>query len=151
MEVADDIQPELKPAAAVRLAAVQALFQIEQSGDDVGKIAMQFIAHRLPENADADLFESLVKGTAAAMPVLDQQIGEALKSGWTVQRLDPTLRAILRCGLFELSHRTHEPARLLLDHYVDLAGSFFPDKETAFANAVLDRLARDIRPGQLNA
>lgn len=151
MSLADEFDPPLKPQTAARLAAVQALFQIEASHSPAAGIVQQFIAHRLPDSADTDLFEQLVTGSAAALDSLDAQISTALKAGWSVERLDPTLRAILRCGVYELVQRTREPARLLLDSYVDLAAAFFSQKETAFANAVLDRLARDIRPGQLDA
>lgn len=149
METGDDILPVLKPRPEARMAAVQALYQIEQGGSPVDWVMRQFFEHRLSETADTELFESLVTGTVEAIALLDQQIAPALSDKWKLDRIDATLRAILRCGVFEMTHAADTPARVLLDAYVDLAAAFFDDKEVAFINAVLDRLTRDIRPGSL--
>lgn len=149
MEMSEDILPVLKPRPEARMAAVQALYQIEQGGSTADRVMRQFLDHRLSETADIELFESLVSGTVKATAQLDQQIAPALSDKWRLDRIDATLRAILRCGVFEMSHATETPARVLLDAYVDLAAAFFDYKEVAFINAVLDRLTRDIRPGSL--
>ena len=131
------------------MAAVQALYQIEQWGSLVDRVMRQFFEYRLSETADTELFESLVTGTVEAIALLDQQIAPALSDKWKLDRIDATLRAILRCGVFEMTHAADTPARVLLDAYVDLAAAFFDDKEVAFINAVLDRLTRELRPGSL--
>lgn len=150
MDVVDEFDPQLKPKPEARLAAVQALFQIEQGGGSVDWVKRQFIDHRLSETADIELFEKLLGGTHSAIHLLDPQIAPAMSDKWKLERIDATLRAILRCGVFELIHAPETPAPVLLDAYVDLTTAFFDDKETAFINAVLDRLARDIRPGSLD-
>lgn len=149
MEMSEDILPALKPRPEARMAAVQALYQIEQGGSTADRVMRQFLDHRLSDTADIELFESLVSGTVKATAQLDQQIAPALSDKWRLDRIDATLRAILRCGVFEMTHAGETPARVLLDAYVDLAAAFFDDKEVAFINAVLDRLTRDIRPGSL--
>ncbi len=149
MEMSEDILPALKPRPEARMGAVQALYQIEQGGSAADRVLRQFIEHRLSDTADLDLFETLVTGTFNATAQLDQQIAPVLSEKWKLDRIDATLRAILRCGVYELTHAADTPARVLLDAYVDLAASFFDDKEVAFINAVLDRLTREIRPGSL--
>ncbi|MEE2525020.1 transcription antitermination factor NusB [Hyphobacterium sp. HN65] len=151
MEPAEDIMPEMKPKPAARLAAVQAVFQAEQDDAGIDRIVAQFLEHRMQPTADKRLFENIVRGVVGTVPVIDQQIRPALSDKWTVQRLDPTLRAILRCGVYELTAHSDLAIGTILQNYVDLAGAFFSDKETAFANAVLDRIARDLRPQEGNA
>jgi N utilization substance protein B len=150
MDVVDQVAPQLKPKPEARLAAVQALFQVEQGGGSVDWVKSQFIDHRLSETADVELFEKLLTGTYRAIDTLDPQIAPALSEKWKLERIDATLRAILRCGVYELANAPETPAPVLLDAYVDLTAAFFDDKETAFINAVLDRLTRDIRPGSLD-
>lgn len=150
MEVVDDFERQLKPKPEARLATVQALFQVEQGGGSVDWVKRQFIDYRLSETADVELFEKLLTGTHGAISLVDPQIALALSDKWKLERIDATLRAILRCGVFELINAPETPAPVLLDAYVDLTAAFFDDKETAFINAVLDRLAREIRPGSLD-
>jgi len=150
MDVVDEISPQMKPKPEARLATVQALFQVEQGGGSVDWVKSQFIDHRLSDTADVELFEKLLTGTVQSISTLDPQIAPALSDTWKLERIDATLRAILRCGVFELTNAPEIPAPVLLDAYVDLTAAFFDDKETAFVNAVLDRLARDIRPGNLD-
>lgn len=146
MDLDEQALSTLKPKPAARLAAVQALFQSEQDVASIETIIGQFVDHRLPESADTGLFEQVANGVAASLPLIDQQIAGALNEKWTVDRLDPTLRAILRCGIFELMQNRDYPAGAILQAYVDVAGAFFGDRETSFANGVLDRLARELRP-----
>ena len=149
MEISEETLPAMKPKAEARLSAVQALFQIDQGGGSVERVLGQFAEHRLSETADAELFEKLVRGTIGFTVLLDQKIAPALTAKWKLERIDATLRAILRCGVFEMIDATETPAPVLLEAYVDIAAAFFDDKDVAFVNAVLDRLTRDIRPGSL--
>lgn len=146
MEVDDQVVAALKPKPAARLAAVQALFQSEQDDSGFDRIISQFLDHRLTETADVGLFERVARGTADALPLIDQQISAKLHEKWTIERLDPTLRSILRCGTFELMQNRDYPAGAILRAYVDLAAAFFGERETAFANGVLDKLAKTLRP-----
>jgi N utilization substance protein B len=146
MEVEDQVLASMKPKPAARLAAVQAMFQSEQDDTSFDRIVGQFLDHRLSDNADAGLFERVARGAHGATPLIDQQIAGKLNEKWTIDRLDPTLRAILRCGTFELMQNRDYPAGAILQAYVDLAASFFGERETAFANGVLDKLAKTLRP-----
>ena len=150
MEVSDDVFPVLKPKPEARMAAVQALYQIDQGGGSVARVMGQFADHRLSDTADTELFEKLVVGTFGSISTLDEKIAPALSAKWKLDRIDATLRAILRCGVFEMINAVETPAPVLLDAYVDLTAAFFDDKDVAFINAVLDRLTRDIRPGSLS-
>ncbi|WP_394694555.1 transcription antitermination factor NusB [Hyphobacterium sp.] len=149
MDISEETLPAMKPKVEARLSAVQALFQIDQGGGSVERVLGQFAEHRLSETADAELFEKLVRGTIGSTALLDQKIAPALTAKWKLERIDATLRAILRCGVFEMIDATETPAPVLLEAYVDIAAAFFDDKDVAFVNAVLDRLTRDIRPGSL--
>ena len=149
MDRPEESLPAMKPKSEARMAAVQALFQIEQGGMSIERVHGQFVEHRLSETADTELFENLVRGTTASAVLLDQKIAPALTTKWKLERIDATLRAILRCGVFEMINAAETPAAVLLEAYVDLAAAFFDDKDVAFVNAVLDRLTRDIRPGSL--
>lgn len=142
--------------SAARLAAVQALYQIEQSGSGVHHVLQEFITYRLGKISDADFsfpadqsyFAELLEGTALHQDALDQHIISVLSAGWTLDRLESVVRSILRVGAYELQHMNHIPTPILLNEYVDITHAFFKDKEPAFVNAVLQRLASRFRPGE---
>jgi N utilization substance protein B len=144
---------------AARLAAVQALYQMEVSGQGAGAVAREFRAHRFGEDgepgefiaADEEFFEDLLKGVVEAQERVDQAAATRLKEGWRLSRLDATLRAILRAGGYELLERPDVPAKVVIDEYVDIAKAFFEAKEAGFVNATLDALARSARPDELGA
>ena len=148
-----------------RLAAVQALYQMDIGGADIGDVLAQFGAspsghtfydpetyelYYLPEasgengfEADADFFESIVRGVVEKQAELDPAIDKALASGWRLPRLDATLRATLRAGTFEIYGRTDVPPKTVINEYVTVAKAFFDGDEPKVVNAVLDRLARE--------
>lgn len=142
--------------SASRLAAVQALYQMDIGGADIGDVIAEFRAARLGvsydeegrahagEEADADFFEAIVRGVVARQGDLDPAINAALAKGWTLPRLDATLRALLRAGAFEIYGRSDVPPRTVIDEYVTVARAFFDGDESKVANAVLDRLAREL-------
>lgn len=137
-----------------RLGAVQALFQIEFTGAADEAVLSEFLDYRLAELAEAagaaaidrDFFASLVNGIAARREELDGLIGPLLVKGWKLERLDSVLRAILRAAAFELAARSDVPTRVVINEYVEIAHAFFADREAGFVNAVLDPLARRLRP-----
>jgi N utilization substance protein B len=141
---------------AARLAAVQALYQMELSGTTLPDIIAEFEAHRLGQeidgeqyrDADAAFFREIVSGVVGDQRALDPMIDEALTSGWPLARVDATLRAILRCGAFELAHRSDVPGRVVITEYVDVARAFYEGEVPAMVNAVLDALARKSRPAE---
>jgi N utilization substance protein B len=145
------------PRSTARLAAVQALYQMEISGGDVEQVITEFAGHRLDEAVDGvdlvkpdrALFAELVRGAARNRRDLDDMIAAVLVEDWTVERLETLLACILRAGAHELADRPDVPARVVISEYVDLADAFYGDKETGLINGVLDRLARELRPDEL--
>lgn len=142
--------------AAARLAAVQALYQLELGDGSADAVIREFGQHRLGQEidgadygeADQALFADLVRNVTADRAELDRVIGEALSAEWSVDRLEAVLRAILRAGAYELSSRRDVPPRVILNEYVDIADAFFSGKEIGLVNGVLDRLARTLRPDE---
>jgi transcription antitermination protein NusB len=145
------------PRSTARLAAVQALYQMEISGGDVEQVITEFAGHRLDEAVDGvnlvkpdrALFADLVRGATRSRRDLDDMIAAVLVEDWTVERLETLLACILRAGAHELADRPDVPARVVISEYVDLADAFYGDKETGLINGVLDRLARELRPDEL--
>ena len=140
---------------AARLAAVQALYQIELTSDPADAVARKFLEHRLGRErddeieADQSLFADIVQGVASRRRELDALIASVLVEGWTVERLELVLKLILRAGAYELQARPDVPARVCITEYVDLAHAFFDGKEPGLTNGVLDRLARMLRPDEM--
>jgi len=143
--------------STARLAAVQALYQIALSGGEPEQVIAEFTAHRLGEGidgvklirADAGLFADIVRGVMRSMGDLDDMIAAVLVEDWTIERLESLLACILRAGAHELADRPDVPARVVISEYVDLADAFYGEKETGLVNGVLDRLARELRPREL--
>ncbi|MEM8799813.1 MAG: transcription antitermination factor NusB [Pseudomonadota bacterium] len=152
-QTADLSEKSADPRSAARLAAVQALFQLSKSPTPVDRVIDEFCTHRLGEaiddrsivNADQALFRSVVEGAAKESRTLDQRIAKALAKGWRIDRIDPTLLAILRAGAYEISG-TETPRAVIIDEYLDIAAAFFDDGERKFVNAVLDKLADENNP-----
>lgn len=140
---------------AARLAAVQALYQMELTGRDSTSVAEEFVAHRfgreeavVPGDPDEDFFAAILNGVPAHQAEIDAAIADCLAEGWRLTRVDSILRAILRAGAFELIARPDVPAKVVIDQYVELAHAFFSGEEASFANAALDRLARKKRSAE---
>jgi len=139
---------------AARLAAVQALYQMDVSGSGVLETAAEYEAFRLGKEidgqvyreADAQWFRAILAGVVAEQKVVDPIIRQALTDDWPLSRLDSTLRAILRAGVYELKQRADVPVAVIVSEYVDIAKAFYGDEdEHKLVNAVLDRVARRLR------
>lgn len=150
---------EIKAAnqrGAARLAAVQALYQMDIGGAGVLEIVAEYETHRLGQEldgeqyrqADAAWFRAVVSGVVDNQRALDPVIRASLTEDWPLSRLDATLRAILRAGAWELSSKKDVPVAVIVNEYVDVARAFFDGEEPKIVNAVLDRLARRYRPDQ---
>lgn len=100
-------------------------------------------------DGDAALFAELVRGTNGKLDDVDRMVSSCLDEAWPVERMEVLLRAILRCGAFEMFSRTSVPARVVISEYVRVTDAFFEGKEPALVNAVLDKLARVLRPEEL--
>ena len=141
---------------AARLSAVQALYQMEISSRGAKSVIKEFRDHRFGARdegeefveADEGFFESLVAGVVDKQAVVDPAIDKLLADGWRMDRLDATVRAILRAAGYELFHRNDVPARVVIDEYVDVANAFFEGSEPKFINAALDRCAREARASE---
>lgn len=140
-----------QPRRAARLAAVQALYQIEMTGRAPDEVIEEFEAHRLdaaaggPARVDHELFADIVRGTEAARAALEPLVREALAEGWSLERLGATLRALLCAGAWELRDRADIPPRATISEYVAIARGFVGADETGFVNGVLDSLAHTLR------
>ena len=141
---------------AARLAAVQALYQIDLAGTGVDAIFAEFEGHWLGGEvegaqyrpAEATFFRDIVGGVVREQSRIDPLIDAALTRGWPLKRIEAVLRAVLRAGAYELEHRLDVPARVVVTEYVDIAGAFVDAEETGMVNAVLDQLARQLRPAE---
>lgn len=138
---------------AARLAAVQALYQMELSGTGVLEIVSEFENFRLGQEidgeqylkADPSWFRSIVSGVVRDQRALDPIIADSLTEGWPLSRLDATIRAILRAGVYELLERKDVPTAVIVTEYVEIAHAFFDEDEPKLVNAVLDSVARKLR------
>ena len=139
--------------AAARLAAVQALYQLEMEGTPIPQLLHEFHHHRLGatiedvEYADADavFLDDIVKGVDARREEIDRLIAGKLSEGWSLERLDKPMRQILRAGTYELLARADIPTGAVISEYLDVADAFYDKREKGFANGLLDALAKDIR------
>jgi N utilization substance protein B len=142
---------------AARLAAVQALYQADVTGVPAQAVLDEFLRHRFDRNtegealgeADRTLFADLVRGTWSRRADIDHMLSAALVAAWPLDRLDSTLRAILRAGSYELLAHGEVPAVVVINEYVELAHAFFGGKEPGLVNGVLDRLARRLREHEM--
>jgi N utilization substance protein B len=153
-------RPSGRKRSAARLAAVQALYQVEMSGalptlGEIDRVVRDFLRHRVGHNGedefaelDERLFGEIVKGTILRLSDLDGMLRSTLAEEWPLDRLEAILRAILRAGTFEMLERRDVPALVVISEYIDVAHAFFGGKEPALVNGVLDRLAHVLRPDE---
>jgi transcription antitermination protein NusB len=156
-------KPAAKPAekkankrGAARLAAVQALYQMDIGGAGINDIFAEFESHWLGNEVEGDqylpaeeaFFRDVVAGVLRDQNKLDPLIDDALSKGWPLARIEAILRAVMRAGSYELEHRMDIPARVIISEYVDVAHAFVEGDETGMVNAVLDQIARQFRPDE---
>ena len=148
-----------KPAerSAARLAAVQALYQMDVSAKSVIDIFAEFETFWIGREvegiefqpSDLSFFRDIVSGVVENQRPIDQRVDAALAAGWPLKRVEAVLRAILRAGTFELMYRKDVPARVVITEYVDVTHSFYGEDEPGLVNAVLDNLTREVRACEL--
>jgi N utilization substance protein B len=143
---------------AARLAAVQALYQMDLAATPLHEILAEFQSHWIGREvegeqylpAEAAFFREVVGGVVAEQRRLDPLIDAALARGWPLKRIETVLRAILRAGAYELDKRSDIPARVIVSEYVDVAHAFVEKDETGMVNAVLDQIARQLRAAEFD-
>lgn len=161
---------ETHSKSAARMAAVQALYQMEASGVGVERVILDFTEYWMTknsntehptiqdadvmtppdlQNADKNLFKKLVRGIIDAQQRIDPYLERRLADGWSLNRLDATARAILRAGLFEIIRLPDTPVKVVLDEYINIAHAFFNEEEPRFINGVLNAAAHDARQDEL--
>jgi N utilization substance protein B len=139
--------------SVARLAAVQALYQMETGGAGAEAVIREFSDHRFDRDmegaplakADEGFFADVVRGVVEDQGAVDAAVRKRLATGWRLERIDATARSILRAGAFELMRRRDVPSEVAIDEYVEIAKSFFEGPEPGFINAALDAIARDER------
>ena len=139
--------------SAARLAAVQALYQQEMEGTPVARLIHEFHHHRLGATIEGDtyadaeqsFFDDLVAGTDARRDEIDELIANRLAEGWSLERLDKPMKAILRAGAYELIARPDVPVATVISEYVDVADAFYDKREKGFVNGLLDAIAKSAR------
>lgn len=154
--------------SSARLAAVQALYMIHIGDQNPDEVIRDFLEGRMGGEAievdpdteeerltplidfDNELFVALVRGVLARGTSMDETLSQSLSSGWQWDRMENTVREILRCGCYEIMERTDVPPRVAINEYVDVAHAFYAGPETRLVNAVLDRLARVLRPAEMD-
>ena len=145
--------PRTKARAAARLAAVQALYQHDMEATPIVQLLHEFHQHRLGATiedaeyaeADVDFFDDVVKGTLARGMEIDSLITAKLATGWSLDRLDKPMKAILRAGTYELIARADVPEGAAITEYVDVAHAFYDKRESGFVNGLLDAIGKDVR------
>ena len=143
--------------SAARLMAVQALYSMDITGVSAEQALDEFRQRAASEppgkmaEPDMEMVAALVRGASFDIAVLDAHIADGLTRDWTVERLEAVLRAIMRAGAFELKSRPQTPARVAITEYVDVAHAFYAGPEPGLVNAVMDRMARTLRPAEFTA
>ena len=142
-----------------RLAAVQALYQMDLAATDLNKLIHEFVTERFGVDAedetvamaDQNLFEAIVRGVVTHQREIDPGVDAQLAVGWRLNRLDATLRAILRGAMYEILYRRDTPARVVITEYLDISKAFFEGEEPKVTNAVLDKLAKKHRAAEFGS
>jgi N utilization substance protein B len=144
--------------SAARLAIVQALYQMDVTGKGLNEILAEFESFWIGREVEGDeykpaevaFFRDILAGVLKEQRTIDPLIDLTLAEGWPLKRVEAVMRAVLRAGAYELKVRSDVPARVVITEYVAVASAFFEREEAGMTNAVLDRLARQLRPGELD-
>ncbi len=142
-----------KSRSAARLAAVQALYQLDMEKSGIAKLLAEFHAHRLGAEiedvqyveAEVSFFDDVVSGVDARRTEIDTMVESKLGEQWKIGRIDKTMLQILRAGTYELIARPDVPVATVIAEYIDVAHAFFDAKDAKFVNGLLDSVAKDAR------
>lgn len=159
------VSEKIKMKSAARLAAVQATYMIEYGQLPVDEVIKDFVNGEVGryvieeendgweekeelvrvEDMDKTYFSNLTKNVHANKEELEKSLAHFLREGWSFDRFDGTLRALLLCAAYELAYTTDVDAAVIVKEYVDLAYAFFSKNEPKMVNALLDTIAKEIR------
>lgn len=151
------------PRSAARIAAVQALYQMDLAGTDLNAVIEDFVLRRVPADEDEGgdkgraaeidetFFAEILRGVVRRQRDIDPMVDDQLAAGWRLMRVDSILRAILRAGVFELMERTDVPMKVVINEYIVVSRAFFSEDEPRVVNGVLDRIARKLRPAEIRS
>ncbi len=142
-----------KSRSAARLAAVQASYQRSMELTPTAQLLHEFHQHRLGatiedaeyNEAEVAFFDDIVTGSIAREAELDAAIAARLSAGWSLERLDKPMRALLRVATYELLARADVPVKTVINEYIDVADAFYDSREKGFVNGLLDAVAKDLR------
>ncbi len=145
--------------AASRLAATQALYQMDVAAKGINEILAEFetfwigkeIEGEQYKPAEVEFFRDILNGVLDAQLAIDRLIDTTLAAGWPLARVEAVMRAMLRAATYELRKRKDIPARVVITEYVDVAAAFLAREETGMINAVLDKIARELRADEFEA
>lgn len=144
-----------KHRRAARTAAVQALYQMDVSGEPSKAVVHEFRDHRFGHEDEPDMivadeafFEAIILGVVSGQKDIDGIIADHLSEKWSLKRLDITLRAIMRASTYEIIARPDVPAPVIIDEYVSVASEFFSANEPGFVNGALERIAKKVRSAE---
>jgi N utilization substance protein B len=154
-----DTTKKANQRGAARLAAVQALYQMDIGRTTLDHTLSQFMSFYMGQEiegeeylpADKSYFKLVVEGVSKHQLQIDPLIDKSLLDGWPVTRIDSTLRAILRGASFELLHKKDIPARVIITEYVDIARAFYEGDEPRLVNGVLDNIAHQTRKDEFTS
>lgn len=143
--------------AAARLAAVQALYQMDVAKSGINDVLAEFESHWIGQEVEGEqynkaenaFFRNVLEGVLAEQGEIDVLVDRSLQEGWPLRRVEAVLRAILRAGAYEMLSRKDVPARVVITEYTDIGGAFFEGDEVGMINGVLDSLGRRLRPDEL--
>jgi N utilization substance protein B len=150
-------EERMEKRRAARLAAVQALYQMDVAGkgvlEAIGEFETFWIGKEvdgiaLPE-AERNFFRDVLSGVVREQRPIDRAVDTALADGWPLRRIEAVLRSILRAGTYELLFRKDVPPKAVINEYVAVCRAFYEGDEPGLANAVLDRIARETRAAEM--
>jgi len=147
----------MKKRTRSRVAAVQAIYQLEKSDSDLPTIVKEFVFHRVGkdeesapyEEMDKSFFKDLVEEVADNRDDVDSIIAGNLAENWTLERMDQVSHALLRCGTTELLRMGETPAKVVINEYLEAAHTFFEREEISFINKTLDKISHLLRPSEV--
>ena len=136
-----------KTRGKARRLAMQAIYQWQMTGDDVGTIEKQFTEESSMASVDADYFSELLHGSTGDTVEVDKLLEKYMDR--LVASVDPVERAILRLACYEFLKRPDVPYRVIINEAVTLTKKFCAVKSHTFVNAVLDKVAHEIRTAEM--